>query len=320
MNRPKISIIGAGAVGSTTAHWCAAKELGDIVLVDVVEGAPQAKALDLWEAGPVETFDAKITGSNDYSDTVDSDVVVITAGQARKPGMSREDLLQTNKSIVEAVVEQAAHYSPDAILIVVTNPLDTMAYVAKEVSGFPKHRVVGQAGVLDSTRFRTFVADALGVSVEDTQALVLGGHGDQMVPLKRYCTVSGIPIGNLLPKQTINDIIQRTCNGGGEIVALMKTGSAFYAPGAAITQMVETIIKDKHRLLPCSAYLEGEYGLNDLYFGVPVTLGANGIEHIFEVPLDEYEMAAVGRSAAAVKKSLAALKRLPPRDTGRLAS
>ena len=307
MNRPKISIIGAGAVGATTAHWTAAKELGDIVLVDVVEGVPQGKALDLWEAGPVGNFDGNIIGTNNFADTANSDVVVITAGLPRKPGMSREDLLDTNKAIVETVVKQAVTYSPEAILVVVTNPLDTMAYVAKQVSGFPKHRVVGQAGILDSTRFRTFVAHALGVSVEDTQALVLGGHGDQMVPLKRYCTVSGIPIGNLLPEQTINEIIERTCNGGGEIVALMKTGSAYYAPGAAITQMVEAIVKNKHRILPCSAYLEGEYGLNGLYFGVPIKLGAQGIEEIIEVPLDEDEKAAVIRSAQAVTKSIAAL-------------
>ncbi|MEH6579528.1 MAG: malate dehydrogenase [Amphritea sp.] len=307
MNRPKISIIGAGAVGATTAHWTAAKELGDIVLVDVVEGVPQGKALDLWEAGPVGNFDGNIIGTNDFAETANSDVVVITAGLPRKPGMSREDLLDTNKAIVETVVKQAAKYSPGAILVVVTNPLDTMAYVAKQVSGFPKHRVVGQAGILDSTRFRTFVAHALGVSVEDTQALVLGGHGDQMVPLKRYCSVSGIPIGNLLPEQTINEIIERTCNGGGEIVALMKTGSAYYAPGAAITQMVESIVKNKHRILPCSAYLEGEYGLHGLYFGVPIKLGAQGIEEIIEVPLDEDEKAAVIRSAQAVKTSIAGL-------------
>lgn len=320
MNRPKISIIGAGAVGSTTAHWSAAKELGDIVLVDVVEGAPQAKALDLWEASPVGKFDANIIGTNDFSETANSDVVVITAGQARKPGMSREDLLGTNSAIVEKVVEQAVTHSPNAIFVVVTNPLDTMAYLAREVSGLPKNQVVGQAGVLDSTRFRAFVSGALDVSVEDTQALVLGGHGDQMVPLKRYCTVSGVPIANLLPEQVINDIVKRTCNGGGEIVALMKTGSAFYAPGAAITQMIEAIVRNKHRVIPCSAYLEGEYGLNDLYFGVPVVLGANGVEKILEVPLDRDEKAAVSASAKAVHESITTMKRLMASQHHALAS
>jgi malate dehydrogenase len=274
MVRPKISIVGAGAVGATTAHWLASKELGDIVLLDVVEGVPQGKALDLWEAGPVEDFDARIVGTNDYADTVDSTVVVIAAGVPRKPGMSREDLLATNKAIVEEVVKEVASQSPNAFLIMVTNPLDTMAYLA---------------------------------SVEEVQALVLGGHGDQMVPLIRYCTVSGIPLPELLPHSKIGEIVERTRKGGGEIVALLKTGSAYYAPGAAVAQMVEAILKDKKRILPCSAYLEGEYGLRDLYFGVPVKLGAGGIEHIFEVPLHDEEKAAVARSAEAVRKSLAAL-------------
>jgi malate dehydrogenase len=305
--RPKISIVGAGAVGSTAAHWAAAKELGDIVLVDIVEGVPQGKALDLWEAGPLENFDNAILGTNDYTETADSDVIVITAGVPRRPGMSREDLLDTNKVIVETVVREVVKTSPDAILVVVTNPLDTMAYLAKQVSGFPRHRVVGQAGVLDSTRFRTFVSDALGISVEDTQALVLGGHGDQMVPLTRYCTVSGIPIGELLPKTKIDEIVERTRKGGGEIVGLLKSGSAYYAPGAAVVQMVEAIVKNKHRVLPCSAYLEGEYGLSDLYFGVPIKLGAQGMEEIIEVQLDDSEKAAVVQSAEAVTKSIASL-------------
>jgi malate dehydrogenase len=307
MKKAKISIVGAGAVGSTVAHWSAAKELGDIVLVDIVEGDPQGKALDLWQSGPIEGFDGKIIGTNNYSDTANSDVIVITAGLARKPGMSREDLLDSNKHIIEAVVKQAVAHSPNAILVMVSNPIDTMTYLAKRVSGFPKHRVVGQAGILDSTRFRTFIADALGVSVEDTQALVLGGHGDEMVPLKRYCTVSGIPISHLLPEKTIDTIIERTRHGGGEIVSLRKTGSAYYAPGAAVTEMVEAIVKDKHRVFPCSAYLQGEYGLDDLYFGVPIKLGSKGIEQIFEVPLDEHERLALESSAQAVRKSIACL-------------
>jgi len=307
MKRAKISIIGAGAVGATTAHWAASKELGDIVLVDIVEDVPQGKALDLWEAGPVADFDASITGTSDFEATTGSDVVVIAAGVPRRPGMSREDLLATNKAVVEEVVTEVSPRSPEAILLMVTNPLDTMAYLAKRLSGFPRSRVVGQAGVLDSTRFRAFVAEALDVSVEDVQALVLGGHGDQMVPLTRYCSVSGIPIANLLPKEKIDAIVERTRKGGGEIVSLLKTGSAYYAPGAAIAQMVEAIVRDKRRVLPCSAYLEGEYGLDDIYFGVPVKLGAGGVEGIFEVPLDDEEKAAVARSAEAVRKSLAAL-------------
>lgn len=307
MKRAKISIIGAGAVGATTAHWTASKELGDIVLLDAVEGVPQGKALDLWEAGPVEGFDARITGTNDYDATADSDVIVITAGVPRRPGMSREDLLTTNRAIVEEVVRESVARSPDAFLLVVTNPLDTMAYLAKRISGFPRNRVIGQAGVLDSTRFRAFVAQALDVSVEDVQALVLGGHGDQMVPLTRYCTVSGVPVQHLLPGETIEAIVERTRKGGGEIVELLKTGSAYYAPGAAVAQMIEAIVKDKRRVLPCSAYLEGEYGLHDVYFGVPVKLGAGGIEAILEVPLDAAEQLAVAGSADAVKKSIAEL-------------
>ena len=307
MTRPKISIIGAGAVGATTAHWVAAKELGDIVLLDVVEGLPQGKALDLWEAGPLEDFDATIIGTNDYDDTAGSDVIVVAAGVPRKPGMSREDLLSINKTIVEEVVKEAAQRSPNSLLVMVTNPLDTMAYLAKRVSRFPRNRVVGQAGILDSTRFRAFVAAVLRVSVEDVQALVLGGHGDQMVPLTRYCTVSGIPIAHLLPKAKIEELVERTRKGGGEIVALLKTGSAYFAPGAAVAQMVEAILKDKKRILPCSAYLEGEYGLEDVYFGVPVKVGAGGVEEIIEVPLDTEEKAAVSRSAETVRSSISGL-------------
>ncbi len=307
MGRPKISIIGAGAVGATAAHWAAAKELGDIVLMDIIEGLPQGKALDLWEAGPMEGFDGQVVGTNGYEETADSDVVVITAGVARKPGMSREDLLATNKAIVEGVIGEVVKRSPNTFLIVVSNPLDTMTYLAKHVSGFPRSRVVGQAGVLDASRFRAFVAEALRVSVEDTQALVLGGHGDEMVPLPHYCTVSGIPITQLLRKEQIDRIAERTRKAGGEIVALLKTGSAYYSPGAAAVQMVEAILKDKKRILPCSAYLEGEYGLRDICFGVPVKLGGGGIEEIIEVELTLEERAAVQRSADAVRKSIAGL-------------
>jgi len=307
MGRPKISIIGAGAVGATAAHWAASKELGDIVLTDIIEGLPQGKALDLWEAGPVEGFDNRIVGTNSYEETRDSDVVVITAGIPRKPGMSREDLLATNKAIMGQVVEEVVKRSPNAFLIIVSNPLDTMTYLAKHVSGFPKNRVMGQAGVLDASRFRAFVADALQVSVEDTSALVLGGHGDEMVPVPQYCTVAGIPVAQLLPKEKLDKIVERTRKAGGEIVALLKTGSAFFSTGAAVIQMVEAILKDKKRVLPCSAYLEGEYGLRDIYFGVPVKLGAAGIEKVIEIELSTEEQAAVKRSAEAVKKSITGL-------------
>lgn len=308
MARKKVTIVGAGNVGATAAHWAAEKEIADIVLVDVVEGMAQGKALDLFETGPVEGFDTKLVGSSSYDVTEGSDVVVITAGLARKPGMSREDLLQANKEIVQSITHEVAKRSPHCIIIVVTNPLDTMTYLAKHVSGFPKNRVVGQAGILDSSRFRTFVAMELNVSVEDTQALVLGGHGDEMVPLPRCCTVAGIPITELLPKEKIDAIVQRTRMAGGEIVSLLKTGSAYYSPGAAVIQMVEAILKDKKRILPCSAYLEGEYGLRDIYFGVPVKLGANGVEEILEVKLTGEEKAAVEKSAAGVKKSITELR------------
>lgn len=304
----KISIIGAGNVGATTAHWIAAKELGDIVLLDLLEGIPQGKGLDLYEAGPVEGYDCAIKGSNDYKDTSNSDLVILTAGLARKPGMSREDLLHANTDIVKTCTSQAVKYSPNSIIIVVTNPLDTMAYVALKVSGFPKHRVVGMAGILDSTRFRTFVAMELNVSVEDTQALVLGGHGDTMVPLPRYTTVAGVPITELLPKDRIDKIVERTRGGGGEIVALLKAGSAYYAPGAAIAQMAEAILKDKKRVLPCAAYLEGEYGVKGIFFGVPVKLGAKGIEQIIELKLTDEEIALIKKSSESVKKTVDELK------------
>lgn len=306
--RPKITIVGAGNVGATAAHWAAAKELGDVILVDVIEGLPQGKALDLWEAGPLEGFDCRVVGTNNYAETANSDVVVVTAGVARKPGMSREDLLATNKAIVGGVIDEVVKSSPGAFLIMVTNPLDTMTYLAAKRSGFPRHRVVGQAGVLDSTRFRTFVAHELGVSVEETQALVLGGHGDEMVPLPRYCTVAGVPITELLPKEKIDRIVERTRKAGGEIVALLKAGSAYYSPGAAVVQMVEAVLRDKKRIFPCSVLLDGEYGLKEICFGVPVKLGRDGMEEVLEVALTEEEKALVQRSADAVRRSIAELK------------
>jgi malate dehydrogenase len=306
--RTKISVVGAGNVGATVAQLIAYKELGDVVMVDIIEGLPQGKALDLLEAGPVEGYDSQVNGANNYEATADSHIVVITAGIARKPGMSRSDLITTNANIVRAVTEQVVKYSPEALLIVVSNPLDAMVHLAKHVSGFPKNRVVGQAGVLDSTRFRTFIAQELNVSVEDTQAFVLGGHGDTMVPLPRYSTVAGIPITHLLPQETIDRLVQRTRDGGGEIVNLLKSGSAFYAPGAAVVQMVEAIVKDKKRVLPCTAYLEGEYGLRDIYFGVPVKLGAGGVEQIIEIELTTDERAALQASAKEVADTIQLLK------------
>ena len=304
----KITVVGAGNVGATAAQLIAYKELGNVVLVDIIEGVPQGKGLDLLESGPVEQFSGKILGTNDYKDTANSDVVVITAGVPRKPGMSRDDLIGTNAKIVKSVVEQITKHSPDTILIVVSNPLDIMACLAKQVSGFPKNRVIGMAGVLDSTRFRAFIAEELNVSMEDTQAMVLGGHGDSMVPLPRYSTVSGICIEELIPKTRLDKLIERTRKGGGEIVALLKTGSAFYAPGASAVQMVESIIKDKKRILPCAAYLEGEYGIEGLFVGVPVKLGSNGIEEIIEIKLADEESNALKASADAVKKTLSELK------------
>jgi malate dehydrogenase len=308
MGRKKISIIGAGFVGATAAHWAAEKELGDVVLVDIIEGLPQGKALDLFEASPVEGFDARVTGTNSFEETQGSDVVVITSGIPRKPGMSREELLDTNKKIVESVVAQVVAKSPNAVLILVTNPLDTMTYLAFKRSGLPKNRVMGMAGILDTARYKSFIAMELNVSVEDIQALLLGGHGDEMVPLPRYTTVSGIPLSQLLSKEKIDRIVDRTRKGGGEIVNLLKTGSAFYAPSAAAVQMVESILKDKKRILPCCAYLNGEYGLKDLCFGVPVKLGTNGIESIVEIELSNEEKALVAKSAESVKKTIAELK------------
>jgi malate dehydrogenase len=308
MKRKKISIIGAGFVGATAAHWAAEKELGDVVLVDILEGIPQGKALDLFQASPVEGFDARVIGSNGYDDTKGSDVVIVTSGVPRKPGMSREDLLEINKKIIESVVAQVVERSPQAILIMVTNPLDTMTYLAFKKSGLPKQRVMGMAGILDTSRFKAFIAMELGISVEDIQALLLGGHGDEMVPLPRYTTISGIPLSQFLPKETIDRLVDRTRKGGGEIVNLLKTGSAFYAPSAAAIQMTEAILKDKKRILPCCVYLDGEYGLKDMCFGVPVKLGAGGAEAVIELQLTEDEKKLVAKSAESVKKSISELK------------
>lgn len=302
----KISIIGAGMVGSTTAHWLAERELGDIVLVDIPEvgDMPKGKALDLTQAGPIFGFDTRVTGTHDYADITGSDIVVVTAGMPRKPGMSREDLVGVNANIVRSVAERIAQYAPEAIVIVVTNPLDTMTYLTKQVTGFPKERVMGQAGVLDSARMRTFIAMELNVSVENVHAFVLGGHGDEMVPLPRYSTVAGIPITHLLPKERIDAIVERTRKGGGEIVKLLGKGSAYYAPGAAVCKMVEAILKDKKLIVPASAYLEGEYDMHDIYFGVPVVLGRRGVERIIEIELTEEEKEAMRRSEALIRNTM----------------
>jgi malate dehydrogenase len=310
--RNKISVIGAGFVGSTAAHWIAAKELGDVVLLDVPDRASMAmgKALDLMQCGPIEGFDVQVTGTSDYADTANSDVIVVTSGAPRKPGMSREDLIKINADITRSCVENAAKHSPNAILIMVNNPLDTMTYLARQVSGFPKNRVIGQAGVLDSARYRTFIAMEAGVSVEDVQAMLLGGHGDEMVPLPRFSTIGGIPVSEFIAADKLEAIVQRTRKGGGEIVNLLQTGSAYYAPSSATVQMVEAVIRDKKRVLPCAAYLEGEYGLNDLYFGVPVVLGAGGVERIIELPLNDEEKTMLQQSAEAVGSTVQTLKSL----------
>ena len=308
MARKKISIIGAGFVGATAAHWAAAKELGDIVLVDILEGIPQGKALDLFEASPIEGFDSRIIGTNSYEETKGSDLVIITSGVPRKPGMSREDLLDINRKIIESVVAEVVAKSPNAILLMVTNPLDTMTYLALKKSGLPREKVMGMAGVLDTARYRAFIAMELGVSVEDIQALLLGGHGDEMVPLPRYTTVSGIPLSQLLSKEKIDKLVDRTRKGGGEIVNLLKTGSAFYAPSAGVIQMAESILKDKKRILPCCVYLNGEYGLKDICFGVPVKLGEKGVESIIQIELTEEEKGLLNKSAESVKKSIEELK------------
>jgi malate dehydrogenase len=299
--RKKITVIGAGNVGATLAHRLADKQLGDIVLIDILEGIPQGKGLDLLEAGPIEGYDLRVKGTNNYADTANSDLIIMTAGFPRKPGMSRDDLLKANYDVVKDAIGKAAKASPNAILIVVTNPLDAMAQTALRVSGYPKHRVMGMAGVLDTARYRTFIAEALNVSVQNVQGFVLGGHGDTMVPVPRYTTVAGIPVSDLMPKEQLEQIIARTAGGGAEIVKLLKTGSAFYAPSAAVTEMVDAIFNDRKKILPCAAYLEGEYGIKGLFVGVPVKLGAKGIEEIIEIKLTPEEKAALEKSAAAVK-------------------
>jgi len=300
--RKKVTIVGSGNVGATAAHWIASKELADVVLIDIIEGVPQGKGLDLLEAMPIEKRDSHVIGTQDYADTANSDIVVITAGVPRKPGMSRDDLLNINHKIMKDVVSQAVKYSPHSILIIVSNPLDAMAQAAFKMSGFPRERVIGMAGVLDSSRFRTFIAQELKVSVENVTAFVLGGHGDTMVPLARYSTVAGIPITELMDAATLERLIQRTRDGGAEIVKYLKTGSAYYAPSAAVTEMVEAILKDKKKILPCAAYLEGEYGVHGLYVGVPVKLGAKGIEQIIEIKLTHEEKGQLDKSVASVKE------------------
>jgi malate dehydrogenase len=304
----KISVIGAGMTGSTSAHWLAEKEIADLVLVDIVEGMPQGKALDLQEALPVIGKDVKVAGSNDYEATTGSDIVVITAGLPRKPGMSRDDLLAANAEIVRKAAEETIRFSPNAIFIVLTNPLDVMAYLTMKVTGVEPHRVVGQAGILDSARMRAFVSMELGVSVENVHCYVLGGHGDDMVPLTKASNVAGVPLDDILAPERLEAIVSRTRKGGGEIVSLLKTGSAYYAPAAAITQMAEAILKDKHLIVPAAAYLKGEYGLNDIFFGVPVQLGRKGVEKIVEYKLSDLEIAALKKSAQGVAENIGKLK------------
>ena len=306
----KISIIGAGMTGATAAHWLAERELADIVLVDVVEGMPQGKSLDILQAMPIIGKDVEIVGANDYSATEGSDIIIITAGLARKPGMSRDDLLTKNAEIVGTAAEQTLKYSPDAIFVVLTNPLDTMAYLTLKKTGLPRERVVGQAGILDSARMRAFVAMETGVSVENINCYVLGGHGDEMVPLTRHSNIAGIPLREYLPADKLEAIVARTRKGGGEIVNLLKTGSAYYAPSVACAQMAEAILKNKHLIVPCAAYMNGEYGLNDMFFGVPVMLGRTGIEQIIEYKFDDDERAMFEKSAASVRETHEALKKL----------
>jgi malate dehydrogenase len=306
--RKKVTVVGAGNVGANCALRIAEKELADVVLVDVVEGVPQGKALDLLESGPVEGYDVSITGANSYETTANSDIVVITAGFPRKPGMSRDDLLFANYEVVRTATEQAVKYSPNCILILVTNPLDAMCWTAQQVSGFSKNRVIGMAGVLDTARFRTFIAEELGVSFENVTAMVLGGHGDTMVPLVRLSSVSGIPLTELLDKPTIDRLVQRARDGGAEIVKYLKTGSAYYAPSAATVEMVESILKDKKKVLPCAVLLEGEYGVNNLFVGVPVKLGARGVEKVYTIHLSAEEQAMLDKSAGAVKELIDVLK------------
>jgi len=300
--RNKVSIVGSGNVGATAAHWIASKELADVVLIDIIEGVPQGKGLDLLEAMPIEKRDSYVIGTNDYADTANSEIVVITAGIPRKPGMSRDDLLNTNHKIMKDVVSKAVQHSPNCILIIVSNPLDAMAQAAYKMSGLPRERVIGMAGVLDSARFRAFIADELKVSVENVTAFVLGGHGDTMVPLPRYSTVAGIPITELIAPARLEQLVQRTRDGGAEIVKYLKTGSAYYAPSSAVAEMVEAILKDKKKILPCAAYLDGEYGVKGLFVGVPVKLGSKGIEQIVQIKLTPEEQLALNKSAEAVKE------------------
>ncbi len=307
MNR-KVTVVGAGNVGATLAQRIADRELADVVLIDIIEGMPQGKGLDMRQAGPVELSDSRVIGTNDYADTAGSELVVITAGIARKPGMSRDDLLNTNYKIVRECTENVVRHSPNAVLIVVSNPLDAMCQVAHKVSGFPKQRVFGMAGILDSARMRTFIAMELGVSVENVSAFVLGGHGDTMVPLPRYSTVAGIPITELLPPDKVEAIVKRTANGGAEIVSLLKTGSAYYAPSSSTAEMVDAVLKDKHKVLPCACYLDGEFGIKGLYVGVPAQLGARGVEKIWEIKLSDAERAALHKSASAVQELVNVLK------------
>ena len=306
----KVTVVGAGNVGATAAQRLAEKELCDVVLIDIVEGVPDGKALDLTEAAPVEKHDAHLTGTSSYEASKGSDIIIITAGIPRKPGMSRDDLLSTNAGIMKSVTQQVARLSPESVIIIVSNPLDAMCHVAYEASGFPKNRVIGMAGVLDSARFRAFISMELDVSVENIQAFVLGGHGDTMVPLPRYTTVAGIPVTELLSKERIDALVERTRNGGAEIVSLLKTGSAYYAPASAAVEMAESILKDKKKILPCAAYLEGEYSINNLFIGVPVKLGANGIEEIIQISLKEDEKAALNKSADAVKELVEVMKKM----------
>lgn len=306
----KVTVIGAGNVGATAAQRLAEKELCDVVLIDIIEGVPQGKALDLTEAAPIEKHDAHLVGTNNYADTAGSNIIIITAGIPRKPGMSRDDLIATNAGIMRAVTQQAAKYSPNAVIIVVSNPLDAMCHVAYDASGFPPERVIGMAGVLDSARFRAFISMELNVSIENTHAFVLGGHGDTMVPLPRFSTVAGIPITELMSKDRIDALVKRTANGGAEIVSLLKTGSAYYAPASAAVEMAESILKDKKKVLPCAAYLQGEYGIKDLFIGVPVKLGTKGVEQVIEITLTADEKAMLMKSAAAVQELKDMLKEL----------
>jgi malate dehydrogenase len=308
--KSKVTVVGAGNVGATVAQRLAEKELADVVLIDVIEGVPQGKSLDLAQAAPVEKHDSRLAGSNTYEAAAGSDIVIITAGIPRKPGMSRDDLLATNRGIMRDVTRQVAKYSPETILIVVSNPLDAMCHVAMEESGFPKNRVIGMAGVLDSARFRAFIAEELKVSVENVHALVLGGHGDTMVPLPRFSTVAGVPITEMMTPERIDALVTRTRSGGAEIVGLLKTGSAYYAPASGAVEMAESILKDKNKILPCAVYLEGEYGISGLFVGVPVKLGKNGVEQILELKLSSEEAKALNKSAASVKELLDAMKRM----------